>query len=437
MVNDQLLSQIKQQLAFGVSKDVIINNLKYQGWAETDINEAFNTLGIQDIPSNLSTSQREMSIGVSEQNAPIVNSKQANFSFFRTYLKKYKKPVLSILILIILVAFGTFAYAYYSGSFISLQSLTAKAINNIRVVNSGTYDTTISVDISEMSDITSGLNQMLSGITAPTKFTFTTKGSYDFSDTQNKKMSSVVSVDGGAFSTAGEFRIIGDTFYGQLTKVPSFTLLPLFSQYENKWFSFPIKPGDTQSLTDSFNPVSKITGGDSNIFGKMTPDQKEHLYEMFRNAHLVKEIQRFSPETISGVSCYHFSFELDQAGIIQYLESLKTYVNTIGKDVSVLSAFDPTSFSKGLDSLKDFKGEIWIGRKDNLPYKIAVNFAFLPDPTKSEKMNIDMVSIFSAWNQTVPIAVPTESTPFQELISSMMSGSLGQAGMKGQTPLVK
>jgi hypothetical protein len=162
----------------------------------------------------------------------------------------------------------------------------------------------------------------------------------------------------------------------------------------------------------------------SNITDKLTADQKEHIYEMTRDAHFVKTVARFSPETVGGVLSYNFTFDLDRAGINTYLTALKNYVNTVGNDSSALSAFDPTSINKSLDQIKNFNGEVWIGRSDKLLHKITLNFSVQPDPTKDEEVKITMVSIFSNWNQPVSIVAPDSSVPFETLISSLMTSSM-------------
>jgi len=51
MVNDQLLGYIKQQLAQGISQDIIKNNLiSGGGWSLPDINEAFSRIGMASSP---------------------------------------------------------------------------------------------------------------------------------------------------------------------------------------------------------------------------------------------------------------------------------------------------------------------------------------------------------------------------------------------------
>ena len=153
------------------------------------------------------------------------------------------------------------------------------------------------------------------------KAILTTKGSYDFLDTNNKKISSTISLDLGTLSLAGEIRMLDNTLYGMLTKVPTIAFFPTLSSVENKWFSTPYNFGDSQSIS---NPLASLTGTSSNILDKLTADQKEHIYKMFQDAHLIKTVQRLSPEMVGGELSYNFTFDLYRNGISAYLQTLKS-----------------------------------------------------------------------------------------------------------------
>ncbi|MFA6397901.1 MAG: hypothetical protein WDK96_03625 [Candidatus Paceibacterota bacterium] len=366
-------------------------------------------------------------------NSPI-NNQVSNPTILSTH-KKSKVPLI-IFILFLFALLGGGAYAYYSGIFLTFSDLTSKAIVNTRNTNSASFDTTIKVDYSEIKQFT---NQPLSEIMTPTQFSLTTKGAYDFSDSTNRKISTSLSLDASTISGQVDFKIVDNTIYGQLVKIPAQALafIPTTTNFENKWFSFPIKPENIQSLTDLINPLSKISGIDSSVIEKITQEQKDKLFEITQNAHFLKMTKRLSPEAINDHLSYHFTFDLDKEGISTYLTTLKDYVNTIGKNDSALSLFDPTSITKSLDKIEDFQGEIWIGRKDNLPYKIMFNFGVKLDQTKNEKIKISVVNIFSNWNSPESIVVPTESLPFEEFVNALTNNAMSEAKGKAADAAIK
>jgi hypothetical protein len=202
-----------------------------------------------------------------------------------------------------------------------------------------------------------------------------------------------------------------------LSKIPALAFLPIeTSTYENKWFSFPVKPVDGQ--TEGI-PISITSPINPNISIKLTTEQKDYLYQMTKDAHIIKPVKKLSSETVGGESSYHFAFDLDREGIVAYLQLLKDYAGTVAKDNLSFSSLDPISFAKELDKLKDFQGEIWIGRGDKLIHKIVMNFGIQPDLTKNEQVKVSIAAIFSGYNQPASITAPLESTSFETLFSDV------------------
>jgi hypothetical protein len=408
MVNDQLLAYIREQLSLNISKEEISASLRGTGWSDADISEAFEAIAPK-------------SSVMSEPQPAFVEP-----------VHKSKKIFFIIAAIVVLLLAGGGAYAYYSGTFVSLPVLASKAITNARASTSATYDTTVTVDFSEMSSATNDMAQLFS--TTSNKLSVTAKGSYDGSDPKNLKSDAVISFTMGSFSAGAEIRVLNDTLYGVLTKAPTIAFFPVLSAYENKWFSVPYKSENGHVAS---NPVTSLSPIDPNVTDQLTTEQKDHIYKMSQDAHFIKMVKKLPLETIGGELSYHFIFDLDREGIRAYLESLKAYVNTIGKDNSALSAFDPTSFSKDLDQLRDFQGEIWIGRKDALLHKLMLTFGIQPDIAKAEQVKVNLVSVVTGWNQPVSIVTPAESIPFETFISNIMSDSMSPVPQKGKDPAVK
>src|SRR6185369_9994026 len=354
MVNEQLLGYVRQQLSLGIKREVITNNLKPQGWTDADLNEAFSA-----IASSISPTQTPASSPVSgaAQNVVQMHPMQNNFSDATHKKGKGKKIFLAILIIILLAGGGFGAYAYYTGVFVKLPDLLSESFENAKEVKSGKYDITLNVDFSDLKDVVNSLKSIPSLNIDASRINLNVKGSSDVSDTKNIKNSSVISINMGSFSLEAELRLINDTIYAQLIKAPDLPSSPVPSyMFEDKWFSFAYV---NSVLANTF------TGSPSTTFDSMfTVDQKDHLYQMFRDAHIIKTVARLNPETVGGETSYHFSFDLDRDGIIIYFKSLGEYINTIDKNNPSISIDDSAQISKVLDTIKDFKGEIWIGRSD-------------------------------------------------------------------------
>ena len=434
MITKELTDYIQQQLDQKVSWDVITSNLKQSGWADSDIHQAFSAVHVStltppvnpnaSLPSTTPTSTLSEEIKHPETLHPFLNPTPDHSS-------RKKKILLGLGILILILCTGGGAYAYYSGVFVSLPKLAIEAVDSAKVANSLTYDTTVSLDFSEIKNDIGGLDQILGGIGSK-QFSITATGSYDGREALNTKASSIITLSGGAFSTELELRQVDNVFYGKLSKAPVLALVPFVSELEGKWFSFPIPEG----MEMSQSPLASFGVG-STLGEKLDENQKNYIYNLSKNASFIKMVKRFNPEEISGEMSYHFAFDLDKEGIAAYLNSLKEYLNAIGKNDSALSAFDPTSYSESLENIKDFKGELWIGKKDKLLHKITISFGVSPEEEKPEQIKLNIVSIFRDWNAPIQIVAPEGSSSIEELMGMVVGNSLDEARDKGKEASIK
>ena len=110
MINEQILSYIRQQLSNNVSRDVITNNLKSQGWLEADINEAFVALSNSTLttpPQNVVSQQNNLALLA----APALLGQAWSLykQRFGTFVGVMIMPIVLLIGLLTLVAGGSFA----------------------------------------------------------------------------------------------------------------------------------------------------------------------------------------------------------------------------------------------------------------------------------------------------------------------------------------
>jgi hypothetical protein len=281
MINQQLLDFIKQQLSLGLPKEKITQDLLNNGWNASDVEEGFNTIAPKPIATPVYVPPAYTSPAMPV--TPTIQPQNIEQTVFIKPTHKIKKIAYFVLILILIGGLGGAAYAYYAGAFVSLPSLVSQSIDSVRKATSATYDTTISIDFSGVKSITSSLGQLFGGVSTSTA-TITAQGSYDSSNTNNKKASSVISINVGVFSLGAEIRVLNNTLYGVLTKTPTIAFIPTLSSLQNKWFSVPYTATDGTTVN---NPLSSISMMNSSIIDKLTADQQEHIYEMTRDAHFL------------------------------------------------------------------------------------------------------------------------------------------------------
>ena len=442
MINDQLLGYVKQQLSSKIDKDLVVSNLRGAGWSDADIEEVFSAVGPIITPTTAPVSPSPVASPATLNVAQPIQSTQPvqTSQLTQTAVQadpvihtKSKKKIFIIagLILLCLVGGGA-GYAYYTGFFISFPKLLSESMDKIKTVTSGSYDIAVGFDLSELKSITNELKLIPSlGIDSP-KMGFNFKVSSDISDLNNLKSSSLISLKMGSFLAEVELRVVNNTIYVQLTKIPDLPDMPVPGYlFENKWFSFPYKTADGKFVSNPFAEMS--SGAEKNILNDFTAEQKEHLYQIFRDAHIIKQVAKLNSEEMGGEFSYHFSFDLDNDAIVSYLQSLKEYMVSIGKNDLVKSEPDMISIRETLNSIKDFKGEVWIGRSDKLAHKFVVTFAVQPSLVSTEQMKMSFTGTMSDYNKPVELSAPTDSVPLQTIIDA----SLQNARLKGKEASIK
>jgi len=123
MINNQLLDYIKQQLSLNIGKEVIISNLKSQGWTDADLNEAFIAVGF--------TGLNHSTIPIPPM-ASAVTPHSVEFQV-KTIHPKSKKMLLFISIFILFIMVGGGAYVYYLSTWVPLSK--TKVDNALREID--------------------------------------------------------------------------------------------------------------------------------------------------------------------------------------------------------------------------------------------------------------------------------------------------------------
>src|SRR3989344_3820739 len=105
MINPQLLGYVRSQLSLNVPKDVIIKNLKTQGWTDADLSEAFAAITPASTPSAAPTPSTPAA-----STSPLTSSLTPRV----VHNNNSKKTILGVLVAVLCLG-GAGAYAYYAG----------------------------------------------------------------------------------------------------------------------------------------------------------------------------------------------------------------------------------------------------------------------------------------------------------------------------------
>lgn len=423
MTTPELVQFVKSEIVAGVSKELISDKLKTQGWSDFDIIEVFGIVSqatiippSQAVPIPQIQKASETPMSFSQHTQPLQPVYPVNEFFVQP--KKSKKILKFIIIpVIVIILLGAGALAYASGYLTSLENVFSQSVQSSQ---SNTTGTTFNV---HFTADTSGLKSKNAAALIPGMseiLNFDMNGSYDVLDKDNIKSISSFMLTSGKFELGLDSRMIDGSIYLKLTKAPDLGFFSL-KPFEDKWVTFPYKT-KTGELTE--NPLFSSLGVNADPLNNITDEQKQHIADLTKNANFVNITNKHLPEIINKSISFHFDFDLDRQGTITYLKDLMAYIKSIDKSNADLSAFDEIDFDKGFNAIKNFKGEVWIGILDHRLNKFVINVDVInPDKLDDGVVRLTLNSNYSDWNKPAVVEVPVGSVTIEELISGVFGGA--------------
>ncbi len=316
-------------------------------------------------------------------------------------LGKKSLPLFVSLAIVLIIGAGV-AFAYTQDVFVSPTEIANNALEKTDEITSVRFDATMTV-----KSITSAESEVSALEALGDEVSITVKGAYDAIDPENAKGEINMSLSMGTLQAGIEARVLNKTLFVRLLEAPAIPVFPL-EQYENKWFSLD------ESVAEGFTSKAGISTF-SSIQDSLTEEHKAELKKIEQKYNLISVTNRLPSEKINGIETHHYVFVLDRTEISAYLEETEEYIHRVGNSDSVLSTFDAESVAQTLDLVENFQGELWIGKKDSLPYKVSGSF----DVTSGEQSGTARFAIiFSDWGKSIAVESPTGSVPVTELLNS-------------------
>lgn len=259
-------------------------------------------------------------------------------------------------------------------------------------------------------------------------------------------------------SFGGEAKTIGQISYFKLNGIPSIVADPLRNEtgidlnelIANKWIKI-----DPESLTETIKDILESYLGVSMVPGieglleKQVESQKE-LQEKFEKMIEGKKFFLVKLElpdaTINGIKTYHYVLTLNKAEIkgmipdfaIIYVDMIKemmpsdyplTEEDIYNAKKEIIQELNK-SFDEFFAKTGDFDGEVWIGKKDYLLYKVkmekAIDLNKINEYSKGT-LTFDIDMNFSNFDKPVTIEAPKESTDIIDILIPIIQTSLERA----------
>ncbi|KKQ75885.1 MAG: hypothetical protein US98_C0057G0010 [Parcubacteria group bacterium GW2011_GWC1_38_6] len=392
MINQQILDYIKEQLQSGKTKDDIKNSLSTGGWLPSDVEEAFNMLNSQ----------------VQPQLTP-----PDNMSSVRP--RKPKKAlfaIISIIIGITIIGGGIFAYLNYSQSPESiLQKMSSKLIEIKSFEYSGEITAQINTDA---LDTYAGTKDSSSN---KVNFSINFNGSSDIQDLDNPKDQLALNIKADALPIGDSFfeietRTIDKIIYIKINNLPDLGIFDL-SAVENQWIKIDTENIKKQLGLEKFEEQIKEKQKEQ----ELTPEQIEELKTVLQQAKIFKATEKLPNEKVDGINTYHYKIEIDKEG----LKKIFAEISDIAKDKFLSDA----EFEKIIESLGFHDGEIWIGKKDLLPYKFSSSLTIKETETSKTSGEFNVILLFKNFNKPISIEIPKPNKSLEEILGELFAGLKG------------
>lgn len=240
---------------------------------------------------------------------------------------------------------------------------------------------------------------------------------------------------GMKFALAGETRTLEEESYFKFTTLPAIPFFEMmeidFSQIEDQWIKV-----DQESIIDFIKELAK---------DEWMPEMEKMVEEFEKKLEerkiAEKEIQEkvkkilsertpifvkkeFPDEEIDGIKVYHYLIGIDKNKLLETIPELwKIIEEEMLKEYGTSITFNEKELTEKLgeifDKIGDLEGEIWIGKKDYLPYRIKGEKTLdLAQFNSNEEGTVSLILDIknSRFNQPIEIEAPSEYKELKEIL---------------------
>lgn len=470
MITPELLTYIKAEQANGRSTADIVNALKSQGWQDADVQEGFSVIAKSQVPSApaapvapqaqptyQAVDMAAMTASPLLQKSPLqptiqpilqptvqsamrlpgtISPQPTMQTLAQSPLQhaqvvhadahpghKAQKIIFLVIGLLLFcgVAYaGYIAYGTYFG--ITPEQRILASFKNVSAVTSvkaeGKITTTYKDDKNEVeADVA-----------------FTNHATNIKSDDAQAKGELTIDItattpDFGSVALVGglEYRVKDKTLYVQLTKVPSLGLfldqMLGLQRLKNQWVKADM------SDVESTGAGSRITSA-----SKLSEEEIDAVRAEHKDNPKFKILEEGNDE-INGQSMYRYKFQFDAENMKAFSLDLAELSFKKNPEVGAFKEKELEEINKMFTLFNNFTMEVWIGKSDNLPYKLvadidAKDLANISEPKYTQSVPVRLEVVLSNYNEPVNVTVPEGSKTYMELYQELF-------GPRTPTPTVK
>lgn len=413
MINWELRTYIETQITRGVEESLIRKTLLDVGWRSEDVQEAF--LAIMPLytqPIIVPTDTQPQ--GVKVMPNIDVSSKRSSM-----------KSIFIGLTLLVFVGGGSFAYISYvkiPSPQIALQKMMS-ALGQITTLEYKVQASTEGATCTDMQYSFLGEGEAMSVCNSKKPFSNTTtiSGVADITSFENPmhqltlvSENTLQNEEGVSEKASIQVDLISvqKALYIKVSNL----VFPLASFFDttlfiNKWISFDIAGLQKQYLgTDSSTNTRPIS-----------TDKVERIKEAFLNANLLSVVDA-TQDVFEGNDVYKYTFEINQEQQKEFIMQVYSilYEGVNGADGEI-SQENIEAISESVKNLGVIEGELWLSKKDFLPYKIVLNPDVVMYDGVFEVTSANTVLEFKNYNVPISIQAPASTMSFNEVMAKLFA----------------
>lgn len=344
-----------------------------------------------------------------------------------------------ILVLALIISLFTMSgkvFAYKNPPTLSPEKVIEQMAKNLTEVKSLEYSGEVSMKFDNGDFLTGG--HSLSESAADSKSTakkdarikINFSGVSNVTDLQNTMNSFFLSfntdaLSGGNSSVGLEARSIGKIMYIKLHDIPNLGFIDLGS-LKGQWIKIDIDELQKELGIDNLEKKSNEGRQKKNEgVSDLSKEQIKKLEVLSKKSRIIKIIKKFANKEIDGVETHHYTFIVDKGNLRKtIIEGTKIIENR------KLTKKELSKLDEDLKSITPYKGEIWIGKKDLLPYKLSLNTVFAKTSASKNSGTVSFVLTLKNFNKLIQVDVPQQTRPIKEVFSELFVKFTGESSKK-------
>lgn len=227
----------------------------------------------------------------------------------------------------------------------------------------------------------------------------------------------------GKLAFGFEARSIGETMYIKLTRFKLDLSTPFLDEiillFKDQWFKID------QEALNKLNTYDQGFSANS----ELSEEEFARLQEALKNAQIVRITETLPKATLDGIKTFHYKFVLNKEGLRAYLVEVINIAETKNLSREGLRELKEILESGEFDTVLDttvngFAGEIWIGKKDFLPYRASAEITFKEEKSQKEAVKMSILLTVDDFNKPVTVEAPPNAKLLETLLDELFASSL-------------